>query len=179
MCSTKYPKIKRCGVIFITTYTEIPEILLVRGAVSKIWSLPKGCINPGETEEETAMRETYEETGVDVYISNSTYKIYINRNTYFVIKVDKPLISKGVIDINEVDIVKFIPITYIIKNYINVNKDIRFLFSNEKLLNRFYFLYYKLKNNKFGFFNNNNLSYSNSSSTIQQWGNCSILSFNI
>ncbi len=42
-----------------------PELLLVTSKYDKsIWVLPKGHIEPGESSDETAIRETFEEAGV-------------------------------------------------------------------------------------------------------------------
>jgi 8-oxo-dGTP pyrophosphatase MutT (NUDIX family) len=42
-----------------------PLILLISTQGGRRWQLPKGHIEPGETPEETAVREVREETGVD------------------------------------------------------------------------------------------------------------------
>ena len=66
-------RLKRCGSIMVKTIFNIPHILIVRGKRSRIWSLPKGCINDNETEIECAQRETLEEAGVNVDITSTTY----------------------------------------------------------------------------------------------------------
>jgi 8-oxo-dGTP pyrophosphatase MutT (NUDIX family) len=44
------------------------EILLVHRRAPRLWALPKGTPDSGETLEETALRETREETGIEVEI---------------------------------------------------------------------------------------------------------------
>ncbi|MGH2427531.1 MAG: NUDIX hydrolase [Candidatus Limnocylindria bacterium] len=44
------------------------EIVLVHRRSPKLWALPKGTPDAGETIEETALRETREETGLDVVL---------------------------------------------------------------------------------------------------------------
>jgi 8-oxo-dGTP pyrophosphatase MutT (NUDIX family) len=45
-----------------------PQILLVHRRSPRLWALPKGTPDSGETVEETALRETREETGLQVAI---------------------------------------------------------------------------------------------------------------
>lgn len=59
---------KSCGAIVYRKFHGNTEILLVRHIKSGHWSFPKGHIEDGETEEETAKREIKEETGVDVLL---------------------------------------------------------------------------------------------------------------
>lgn len=54
------------------------RVLLVKeGYDRRRWSLPGGAIEPGETPEETAIRETFEETGLRVAIDHliGTYSL--------------------------------------------------------------------------------------------------------
>ena len=60
----KYKKEKSCGTIIIND----KKVLLVYSRVGKHWGFPKGHVEEGETEVETALRETKEEVGLDVEI---------------------------------------------------------------------------------------------------------------
>lgn len=55
---------KSCGVIPYRTTETQREYLIVLQAYSQCWSFPKGHMEPGESEEETALRELWEETGL-------------------------------------------------------------------------------------------------------------------
>lgn len=55
---------KSCGVLPYRIENGRQEFLLVYETYSKCWSLPKGHIEAGETEVETALRELKEETGL-------------------------------------------------------------------------------------------------------------------
>ena len=55
---------KSCGVLPYRIVNGIPEFLLVFESFSQCWSLPKGHMEAGETEADTALRELYEETGL-------------------------------------------------------------------------------------------------------------------
>ena len=55
---------KSCGVLPYRTAKGNREFLLVFESFSKCWSLPKGHMEAGETEEQTALRELWEETGL-------------------------------------------------------------------------------------------------------------------
>lgn len=55
---------KSCGVIPYRMQEDQREYLIVFESFSQCWSLPKGHMEAGETEEKTALRELYEETGL-------------------------------------------------------------------------------------------------------------------
>ena len=61
---------KSCGGIVYRKFHVNTEILLIKHVKSGYWSFPKGHVENGETEEETAKREIKEETGIDVYIDS-------------------------------------------------------------------------------------------------------------
>ena len=57
-------KEKSCGMIIFKNEFDKLKVL-VEHQVEGHWSLPKGHVEEGETEEETAIRETFEETGIN------------------------------------------------------------------------------------------------------------------
>ena len=59
---------KSCGAIVYRRFHGNIEILLIRHINSGHWSFPKGHVEAGETEIETAVREIKEETSIDVII---------------------------------------------------------------------------------------------------------------
>ncbi|MEG0614305.1 MAG: NUDIX domain-containing protein [Oscillospiraceae bacterium] len=62
---------KSCGAIVYRKSHGNIEILLIKHVNSGHWSFPKGHVEGGETETETALREIKEETGIDVIIDPS------------------------------------------------------------------------------------------------------------
>ena len=66
---------KACGCII----AENEKILLIR-QISGMWGFPKGHVEDGETEEQTAIREVKEETNIDVKIDN-TKRYVMHYNT--------------------------------------------------------------------------------------------------
>src|SRR5438477_2033917 len=54
-------EVKSCGFLIVRG-EPIREFLLMRHADR--WDLPKGHVDPGETERECALRELHEETGI-------------------------------------------------------------------------------------------------------------------
>ncbi len=107
MTSLQYKKIsciyeKSCGAV-IYRYNERndPRILLVKNHNGKCWTFPKGHIESGEKEEETALREVLEETGLHVEIIPgfrriSTYRPFgkIRKTAvFFLARADKSVVS--------------------------------------------------------------------------------------
>ena len=68
-------KEKSCGCIILNNKNQILLILQNAGH----WGLPKGHVEEGETEEQTAIREVKEETNVDVIVNtNLRYRMVYN-----------------------------------------------------------------------------------------------------
>ena len=63
---------KSCGVLPYRVVNSEREYLIVFEAFSHCWSLPKGHMEAGETEAETAQRELLEETGLTATLDTST-----------------------------------------------------------------------------------------------------------
>ena len=59
---------KSCGAIVFTRVNGIRKYVILRGTgiYQGVWGFPKGHIEEGETESQTALREVKEETGLDV-----------------------------------------------------------------------------------------------------------------
>ena len=60
---------KSCGAVVFDIHNDCPFVLVEYMAKGHV-SLPKGHMEEGETEEETAAREILEETNLTVYIDN-------------------------------------------------------------------------------------------------------------
>jgi 8-oxo-dGTP diphosphatase len=71
------------GGVVVRTGTTGPEVLLVHRPRYDDWSFPKGKQDPGETDEETALREVAEETGLACvlgpYLGETRYRDHHNR----------------------------------------------------------------------------------------------------
>ena len=57
---------KSCGAVVFNRIHKVPKVLLVKNKNGRYWSFPKGHVEYGETELETAKREIKEETGLIV-----------------------------------------------------------------------------------------------------------------
>ncbi|MGN1112712.1 MAG: bis(5'-nucleosyl)-tetraphosphatase [Acutalibacteraceae bacterium] len=57
---------KSCGAVVFHRGKDGIKVLLVRNCNGKYWSFPKGHMEVGENEQQTALREVYEETGLRV-----------------------------------------------------------------------------------------------------------------
>lgn len=58
-----------CGAVVYTMRNGEPEFVIVR-SLHGIFGFPKGHMESGETQQETALREIYEETGLQPVIVN-------------------------------------------------------------------------------------------------------------
>jgi len=57
---------KSCGALIVRNSGPETEVLLVQHQNGMHWGFPKGHVEHGETEHETALREIREETGLEV-----------------------------------------------------------------------------------------------------------------
>ena len=78
-------KEKSCGVIVYKYMENDLYILLIKHNVGH-WSYPKGHVEDGETEIETALRETKEETNIDVMIDSNFRVVTTYKTNYNTIK---------------------------------------------------------------------------------------------
>jgi 8-oxo-dGTP pyrophosphatase MutT (NUDIX family) len=73
------------GLVLRRTATGFDILLIGRGE-PRLWSLPKGHVEPKETDEEAALREVREETGcwaeIIVKLSDIAYWFYVNQRKH-------------------------------------------------------------------------------------------------
>lgn len=67
-------KEKSCGAVVIKTENDELKFLIIKQH-DNCWGFPKGHVEEGETEEQTAIREIKEETNIDVEIDNKFRKV--------------------------------------------------------------------------------------------------------
>ena len=65
---------KSCGALVYRKHHGNTEILLIKHIRSGCWSFPKGHMEQGENEIQTAIREIKEETNIDVSIDDATFR---------------------------------------------------------------------------------------------------------
>ena len=101
-------KEKSCGCIIIKN----KKVLLVYEKNRNFWGFPKGHVENGETEIETALREVKEEVGLDVdidvekrYTLNYIIRDEIDKTT--VLYIAKPKNEKLVVQESEIENVKW------------------------------------------------------------------------
>ena len=59
---------KSCGAVVFRKSEKGDQILLIKHLNGGHWAFPKGHVEAGETEEQTALREILEETGLEVQL---------------------------------------------------------------------------------------------------------------
>ncbi len=57
---------KSCGAICYLIREDQLKVLLICHIHGRHWSFPKGHVEEGETEQQTALREVFEETGINI-----------------------------------------------------------------------------------------------------------------
>ncbi len=70
---------KSCGAIIFNDTANGRYFLVVKNNHGRYWGFPKGHIEVGETEEQTAIREVKEETGLDVTLLDGFRKTSVYR----------------------------------------------------------------------------------------------------
>lgn len=64
-------KEKSCGALVYRQENTAVKILILRHKLGGHWSFPKGHVEQGETERQTALREVQEETGLKIRLKES------------------------------------------------------------------------------------------------------------
>ena len=64
---------KSCGAIVFRCPADKLEVLLLKHRNGH-WDFPKGHVEPGESEQETALREVREESGLTVEIAGAGFR---------------------------------------------------------------------------------------------------------
>lgn len=101
---------KSCGAIVYRKFHGNTEILLIKHVNSGHWSFPKGHMEYGENEVETALREIKEETNIDVIldptfrqiVSYSPKKDVQKEVVYFVAKAKSSELLAQVEEISDI-----------------------------------------------------------------------------
>lgn len=104
---------KSCGLIIFKKELDKSKVLMVH-QVEGHWSLPKGHVEAGETEKETAIRETLEETGVKARVIGDFREVityYVKDNilkdvVYFIGEIESGDIVPQFSEVTEVDFVE-------------------------------------------------------------------------
>lgn len=108
---------KSCGAVVYRKYHGNTEILLIKHVNSGHWSFPKGHVEAGETEVETAKREIMEETSIEALI-DSTFRETVSYSpkkdvqkevVYFIAKAKN---TNFILQKSEVSEAKWVDINY-------------------------------------------------------------------
>lgn len=71
---------KSCGGVVFRNINNKLEFLIVKSLSNGHWGFPKGHVEPGESEKDTALREIEEETGLEKVILYENLKM---KDSYF------------------------------------------------------------------------------------------------
>lgn len=92
--------VKKCGIIL--SDSNLQQVLLVKGKKSQKWGFPKGHMELGESEEQTAVRELLEETGIH-WTNSLKNRIRFRNNVYFMVDTVKNDVKCNIQDVNEIE----------------------------------------------------------------------------
>jgi 8-oxo-dGTP pyrophosphatase MutT (NUDIX family) len=91
---TGKPHVTSCGAIVVEDFDDIKYILLIKQFKhSDTWGIPKGHIEPHETQTECALREVKEETGITINVGEKIEEITFNLGE----KVKKVIAFRGAV----------------------------------------------------------------------------------
>lgn len=112
---------KSCGAIIYEVKDNQRYFLLVKNVNGKHWGFPKGHIEIGETEEQTAKREVKEETNLDVTIlrgfrKKSYYRPFGRTRKKVVIFLAKSKGNRVKIQNSEIECYKWVKTSDVLKN---------------------------------------------------------------
>lgn len=112
---------KSCGAIIFEVRDGQRYYLLVKNKNGRFWGFPKGHIEVGETEEQTAKREIKEETNLDVILirgfrKKSFYRPFGKTRKKVVIFLAKSLGNKVKIQNSEIECYKWVKEPDVFKN---------------------------------------------------------------
>jgi 8-oxo-dGTP pyrophosphatase MutT (NUDIX family) len=82
----RYRKTRKSGVFF---YDPEKQKILIVQSNGKLWGVPKGTLEEGETIEQGAIREVKEETGLDIDLKNPTKITKIDKAYYYYVEKDE------------------------------------------------------------------------------------------
>ncbi len=125
-------KEKSCGAIIVN---NSKQVLLVKQTLGH-YGFPKGHVEAGETEEETAIREVKEETNIDIEITSKdrfivTYNVNDDVSKDVIYFIAKPLSFEGKPQETEVAEILWVDIDEVV-NYLGFENIIELW--NEKIL---------------------------------------------
>lgn len=106
----------KCGIIL----EQNNKILLVYGYKSKKWGFPKGHMEYGETEEQTAQRELYEETGIYLDFNHLKKRIRFKNNIYFLVHLENShKVNINIKDSVEIELCKWFTLNELLRLEMN------------------------------------------------------------
>lgn len=100
---------KSCGAVVYRENNGRLEFLIISHKSDGHWGFPKGHVEQGETEQDTALREVYEETGLNIklldgFISREQYspkKNVIKEVVFFISKANDDIVNIQLCEIKE------------------------------------------------------------------------------
>lgn len=123
----------RAGLALLSASGD--SIVLVRGAKSSKWSLPKGKVEPNETPMQAAVRECEEETGIPVRDYRIHPKLFVKNNcSIFGAQMKESTDTSVLLRPHEIDEIRWVPLVDLDDYASTANDSLRYLIAKRDTL---------------------------------------------
>lgn len=132
--TTQTPQILAAGGLVLKTIDDVIHTVVIHRPKYDDWSIPKGKVDPGETLQETALREVFEETFLECRLGEPlTTQYYADQNKtvhYWVMHV---VFDHGFVPHEEIDQMQWVSLDRALE-ILDYEQDMRLIEEAKKLM---------------------------------------------
>lgn len=71
-----------CGAVVYRLEPSVQILLIKQSKSDNSWGIPKGHMEPGESQEQTALREVKEETGISISLKKKLPDVFLKKKSF-------------------------------------------------------------------------------------------------